>query len=212
MSARYYPIFLDLQGRSAVVIGGGEVAWRKVEGLLEAGATVTIISPDLHPELETLKQQGSIHHDQRKYQPGDLTGFLLAFVATNDSELNRIVAEEGKRLGVLVNAVDDPINCDFVMPAIVRRGNLTLAVSTGGGSPAAARKVREDLEAFLTEDYALMLDLATEVRQELRERDVMIDAETWNRALDEELRALLAGGRRHEAKDRLLAALTGGAR
>ena len=212
MSARYYPIFLDLKGRSAVVIGGGEVAWRKVEGLLEAGATVTIISPQLHPELETLKQQGSIQHDQRKYQPGDLTGFLLAFVATNDSELNRIVAEEGKRSGVLVNAVDDPINCDFVMPAIVRRGNLTLAVSTGGGSPAAARRVREDLETFLTEDYALMLDLATEVRRELRERDVLIDAETWNRALDEDLRALLASGHRHEAKDRLLAALTGGAR
>ncbi|HZP26144.1 MAG TPA: bifunctional precorrin-2 dehydrogenase/sirohydrochlorin ferrochelatase [Dehalococcoidia bacterium] len=212
MSARYYPIFLDLKDRPAVIIGGGEVAWRKAQGLLEAGAAITVISPALHPELAALKGSGSLHHLEREYRAGDLSGFLLAFVATNDHDLNRTVAEEGKQLGVLVNAVDDPPNCDFVMPSIIRRGDLTLAISTGGGSPAAARRVREDMEAFLTEDYALLLDLATEVRRELRERDVSVDAETWNRALDEELRSLLASGQRHQAKDRLLAALTGGAR
>jgi precorrin-2 dehydrogenase/sirohydrochlorin ferrochelatase len=159
-----------------------------------------------------LKRAGSIVHLEREYRQGDLSGFALAFVATNDHDLNKIVAAEGKRAGVLVNAVDDPDNCDFVMPSIIRRGNLTLAISTGGGSPAAARRVREDMEAFLTEDYALLLDLATEVRRELRERDVTIDAETWNRALDEELRSLLASGQRNQAKDRLLAALTDSSR
>jgi precorrin-2 dehydrogenase/sirohydrochlorin ferrochelatase len=113
------------------------------------------------------------------------------------------VAREGKERRVWVNAVDDPPNCDFIMPAVVRKGNITIAISTGGGSPAAARKLREELERLLGDEYALMLEVASEVRQELRSRGLMVDPETWNRALDETLLSLLRQGRREEARERL---------
>jgi len=208
--ARYYPVFLDLEGRPVVVIGGGRVALGKVRGLLEAGAQVTVISPDLVPELAQLAQGGQIRHLPRPYQPGDLRGYVLAFVATDDRAVNGQVAEEGRRLGVWVNAVDDPAHCDFIMPAVVRRGDITVAVSTGGGSPAVARRIREELERFLGDEFALLLEVAAEVRRHLREQGISVDPETWNRALDEGLLELLRHGRRQEAKERLLRALVGG--
>ncbi len=204
---RYYPVFLDIAGKPVVVIGGGEVALQKVKGLLDAGARVTLVSPTLHPDLEALAAQGRIEHVARQYAPGDLVGYLLAFVGTDDRALNDSVAREGKERGVWVNAVDDPANCDFIMPGVVRRGDLIVAVSTSGGSPAMARKMREELEAFLSEEYALMLELAAEVRRELRDRDVTVDADVWNTALDTEMKRLLGDGRRDEAKQRLLRSL-----
>lgn len=206
---RYYPVFLDLAGRPVVVIGGGQVALGKVKGLLEVGAEVTVISPELEPELAALADQGQLRHIPRPYQPGDLEGYVLAFVATDDRAVNARVAQEGKQRRVWVNAVDDPPNCDFIMPSIVRRGNLTVAISTGGGSPAAARKIREELERFFSEDWVQMLDLATEVRQELRSQGIFVDPEVWNRALDDELRALLRQDKYQEARERLLRSLLG---
>ena len=204
---RYYPVFLDIAGKPAVVIGGGQVALRKVEGLLDAGAHVTVISPALHPDLEALVAAGRVRHIAREYSPGDLEGCLLAFVGTDDRSVNAAVAREGKQRGVWVNAVDDPANCDFIMPGIVRRGDIVLAVSTSGGSPAMARKLREDLEEFLTEEYILMLDLAAQVRQELRDRGVLVEPDVWNVALDAEMKHLLRQGHRDEAKQRLLRSL-----
>ncbi len=204
---RYYPVFLDIAGKPVVVIGGGEVALRKVEGLLDAGARVTVVSPELHPDLRRLLDEGRVRHIEREYRPGDLEGYLLAFVGTDDREVNAAVAREGQERRVWVNAVDDPENCDFIMPGIVRRGDLVLAVSTSGDSPAMARKMREELEGFLTEEYTLLLELAAEVRRELREQDVLVEPEVWNAALDGELKRLLAQGRRAEAKDRLVRSL-----
>ncbi len=205
---RYFPIFLDLQGRPVVVIGGGQVALGKVRGLLEAGAQVTVISPELAPQLAHLTEQGLVRHIARPYQPGDLRGYALAFVATDDPTVNARVAQEGRELGVWVNAVDDPAHCDFIMPAVVRKGDITVAVSTGGGSPAVARRLREELERFLGDEFALMLEVAAEVRRHLRDQGIHVDPETWNRALDDGLLDLLRQGRREEAKARLLAALT----
>lgn len=204
---RYYPVFLDIAGKPAVVIGGGQVALRKVEGLLDAGAHVTVISPALHPDLEALVAAGRVRHIAREYSPGDLEGCLLAFVGTDDRSVNAAVAREGKQRGVWVNAVDDPANCDFIMPGIVRRGDIILAVSTSGGSPAMARKLREDLEQFLTEEYALMLDLVAQVRRELCDRGVKVEPEVWNAALDAEVKRLLSQGHLDEAKQRLLRSL-----
>ena len=204
---RYYPVFLDIAGKPAVVIGGGQVALRKVEGLLDAGAQVTVISPALHPDLEALVAAGRVRHIAREYSPGDLEGCLLAFVGTDDPSVNAAVAREGKQRGVWVNAVDDPANCDFIMPGIVRRGDIILAVSTSGGSPAMARKLREDLEQFLTEEYALMLDLVAQVRRELCDRGVKVEPEVWNAALDAEVKRLLSQGHLDEAKQRLLRSL-----
>jgi len=204
---RYYPVFLDIAGKPAVVIGGGQVALRKVEGLLDAGAHVTVISPALHPDLEALVAAGRVRHIAREYSPGDLEGYLLAFVSTDDRSVNAAVAREGKQRGVWVNAVDDPANCDFIIPGIVRRGDIILAVSTSGGSPAMARKLREDLEQFLTEEYALMLDLVAQVRRELCDRGVKVEPEVWNAALDAEVKRLLSQGHLDEAKQRLLRSL-----
>lgn len=204
---RYYPVFLDIAGRPAVVIGGGEVALRKVEGLLDAGAQVTVVSPALHPGLKALLAAGRARHIAREYRPGDLDGQVLAIVGTDDPSVNAEVASAGKQRGVWVNAVDDPANCDFIMPSIVQRGNIILAASTSAGSPAMARKLREDLEEFLTEDYALMLDLVARVRQELRDRGVTVEPDVWNAALDAEVKRLLGQGHLDEAKQRLLRSL-----
>ncbi len=204
---RYYPVFLDIAGKPVVVIGGGEVALQKVKGLVDAGAQVTVVSPELHPDLKTLVDQGRVEHFEREYARGDLEGYFLAFVGTDDRSVNVVVSKEGRERGVWVNAVDDIPNCDFIMPGIAQRGDLIVAVSTSAGSPAMARKMREELEAFLTEEHALMLELAAEVRRELHDRDVKVDPDTWNAALDADLKRLLGEGRRDEAKQRLLRSL-----
>ncbi len=204
---RYYPVFLDIAGKPVVVIGGGQVSLRKVGGLLEAGAQVTVVSPELHPELRRLVDEGRLRCEQREYRPGDLEGFLLAFVGADDPSANAAVAHEGRERGVWVNAVDDPPRCDFIMPSVVQRGDFIVAISTGGGSPAMARRLREEMAEFLTDDYVLLLELAAEVRRDLREKGVAADPEVWNAALNGELRELLARGERAEAKERLVQSL-----
>ncbi len=210
---RYYPVFLDIAGKPAVVIGGGHIAFQKVQGLLEAGADVTVVSPELSAELQELASQGRVSHVPRGYEPGDLQGFALAFVATDDRSVNAEVTKEARERRVLVNAVDDPPNCDFIMPSIVRKGDLIVAISTSGGSPAMARKFREQIEEFFGEEDAELLALATEVRKELRDGGVTVGDcprcgrntnDLWNAALDAEIKRLLGSGKRDEAKDLLL--------
>ena len=205
---RYYPVFLDIAGKPVVVIGGGNIAHVKVVGLLKAGAEVTVVSPELNAEMAALSAQGRFRHFQRDYEPGDLEGYTLAFVATDDRSVNSTVADEGKARKVWVNAVDDPPYCDFIMPGIAQKGDLIIAISTSGRSPAMARKMREEIEKFLTDDWAAMLELAAEVRAELREQGKLIDADIWNRALDADLKKLLAEGKQAEAKERLLRSLS----
>jgi siroheme synthase-like protein len=204
---RYYPVFLDIAGKPAVIIGGGEVALRKAEGLLDVGANVTVVSPALHPDLEALVAAGRVRHIAREYGRGDLEGHVIAFVGTDDPSVNTKVAREGRERGVWVNAVDDPANCDFIVPSIVRRGDIVVAVSTSAGSPAMARKLREDLEEFITPEYALMLDLVAQVRRELRDRGVTVEPDVWNAALDADVKRLLGQGHLDEARQRLLRSL-----
>ena len=207
----YYPVFVDMTERRCVVIGGGPVAERKVEGLLAVGASVAVISPALTARLEALTREGRICHVGRHYGPGDLAGSELAFVATDDGEVNAAVAREGRGAGVWVNAADDPANCDFILPSVLRRGDLVVAVATGGASPALSRAVREELEAYFTEDYTALAEVVAEVRRELKKRARVLDWEAWRRALDGDLRRLIAEGRREEARDRLLRLLELGA-
>jgi siroheme synthase-like protein len=204
---RYYPLFLDIVGKSAVIIGGGEVALRKAEGLLEAGAEVTVVSRALHPGLEALVTAGRVRHIAREYGSGDLEGHVIAIVGTDDTSVNAEVAREGRERGVWVNAVDDPANCDFIVPSIVRRGDIVVAASTSASSPAMARKLREDLEEFISPEYALMLDLVAEVRRELRDRGVRVEPDVWNAALDADVKRLVGEGHLDEAKQRLLRSL-----
>jgi siroheme synthase-like protein len=203
VSAFAYPVALDLRSRPCVVIGGGPVAARKVAGLLDAGARVTVVSPALSDPLLALAREGRIAWRPREYAPGDLEGAVLCLAATGDPAVNAAVAAEGRQCGILVNAADDPERCDFILPSVVRRGPLTVAVSTGGASPFMARLVREAIEAFLDEGRGALVEVVAETRRALRERGVSLDAAGWRQAVDEELRRLAAAGRLDEARRRL---------
>jgi siroheme synthase-like protein len=203
----YYPVFLELRDRPCGVIGGGVVAERKVEALVSAGARVTVVSPTLTPALQALADAGRVRHVGREYRAGDLAGQQLAFVATDDGVVNAAVAAEARERGVWLNAADDPRHCSFILPSVLRRGPLQVAVATGGASPALSRAIREELEAYFTEEYGALAALAAEVRQELAGSPSRPGATAWGRALAPDLRRLLADGQRDEAKARLLARL-----
>jgi len=202
-----FPLFVEMEGRPCVVLGGGAVAERKVEGLLAAGAVVTVVSPALSPGLATHASGGRITHVARPYAEGDLAGAALAFAATDDGAVNADVAREGRARGVWVNAADDPAYCDAILPAVVRRGAVTVAVSTGGASPALARAVRERIEAALPAAYGPLAEVAADARRELRAAGRRASAEDWLAALDAGLRALLEGAPFNEAARRLRARL-----
>ena len=200
-----YPMFVEAKDRRVIVIGGGYVAAEKVRGLLNAEADITVVSPHLLPELEEHKGAGRITHVARVYRESDLdNSYEFIMVATDDGVINAEVAAAGKRRGIWVNAADDPTNCDFILPAVVRKGKITLAASTSGASPALARRLREELEAYLTEDMPALADLLAEVRQEVRRRGIKIDSDTWQAAIDERLRVLLAQRRYDGAREHLL--------
>jgi siroheme synthase-like protein len=199
-----YPIVLELSDRPCVVVGGGAVGQRKVEGLLAAGAVVTVVSPALTVGLTALAKKAEIRHVPRRYRRGDLAGARLAFVATGDRRVAAAVARDGRRARIWVNAADDPEHCDFTLPAVLRRGPLLVAVATGGASPALARAVREELERRLPGAYAGLAGTVAEVRRELRARGVRPDAESWSRALSIEMRRLRTVGGPVKTRERLL--------
>lgn len=202
---RYYPIFLDLENKPVIVIGGGRVACEKVAGLRKAGARITIVSPDLAPELQELRDAGEVAHVARPWQESDLDGdWAVVMVATDDGAVNREVRDAARARRIWVNAADDPANCDFILPAVVRKGKITLAASTAGSSPALARRLREELEAYLTDDMPALADLLAEVRMELRRRNVRVESDMWQEAIDEQLRVLLAQRKYVQAKARLI--------
>jgi precorrin-2 dehydrogenase/sirohydrochlorin ferrochelatase len=204
----YYPIFLNLQGKKCVVVGGGEVAFRKVERLLESGADVTVVSPTLDPRLAQLARRRTIHTIERNYRSGDLKGAAIAIAATDIKGINHKVAEEARKVKALVNLVDDPEPSDFIVPSFFRKGDLIVAVSTGGQSPALARKVRSRLEKTIGEDYALLVPMIGDVRRTLKKKGVTVDTETWQEALDiDQLIQLIQRGRKRKAKAILLKSL-----
>ena len=203
----YFPIVLEMTGRRCLVIGGGVVAERKIAGLLEVGAAVTVISPEVTAAILNWAKNHSIQLTARCYQNGDLSGHELVFVATDDPDVNDQVYHEGQSCGVWVNAADDPAHCDFILPAVIRRGELTVAISTGGASPAATRAIREELDDYFTAEYAQLVQVAAEVRMELKEKSVNVDADAWNSALKGEVRRLIRAGRPEQAKEYLLTTL-----
>jgi precorrin-2 dehydrogenase/sirohydrochlorin ferrochelatase len=163
-----YPInLIGLETRRCVVVGGGEVAARKLAGLLAAGARVTVISPEVSSEVGRLTAEGRITLLQRPYESGDLAGAFLVIAATDDSPTNAAVWQEAGRLGCLINAVDDPAHSNFILPAVVRRGEVNLAISTGGASPALARRLREQLETQVGPEYGDLAGLMAEMRPAL---------------------------------------------
>ncbi len=198
----YYPVFVNIHDRKCLVVGGGNVALRKVQSLLEHGANVEVVSPTLCPELSQMAGEGTIQALQRGYRAEDLEHALLAIAATDDAKTNESVAAEARQRGALVNVVDDPQHSDFIVPSYFSRGDVIVAVSTSGTSPALARKIRTRLEKDFGTEYAQLALLAKEVRSEMRRQGVSINSDAWQEVLDlDPLVELLKYGKRREAKE-----------
>jgi precorrin-2 dehydrogenase/sirohydrochlorin ferrochelatase len=162
----FYPLFLDLQDRPVLVVGGGVVAERKAESLLAAGAVVHLVAPDVTPSLATL----TIRIQQRKFVEADLDGMVLVISATDDRAAQEQIAAAARARNIPINTVDQPDLCDFIVPAIVRKGDVVLAISTSGRSPALAAALRARLESVVTEDVARAVRILGEVRNEVHSR------------------------------------------
>jgi siroheme synthase-like protein len=160
----FYIACLRLTGRRCVVVGGGDVGLEKVEGLLACDGNVTLIAPEAHPELAQLALEGSIAWERREYAPEDLDGALIAIAATNDTDVNIRVFEDAERRAMLVNVVDVPPLCNFILPAIVRTGPLAVAISTAGASPALAKRMKREIGELFGEPYALLAVLLNDAR------------------------------------------------
>ncbi|MBM3748845.1 MAG: bifunctional precorrin-2 dehydrogenase/sirohydrochlorin ferrochelatase [Acidobacteria bacterium] len=162
-----YLVSLTLEGRPAVVVGAGQVARRKVEGLLQAEAAVTVVAPGICAEIQALADAGRVALRREPYGKECLAGVSLVIAATNHAAVNAQVARDARELGILVNVVDRPALCTFTLPATLRRGDLTVAVATGGRCPALASAVREDLEAQFGDEYGEVVALLGRLREQL---------------------------------------------
>jgi siroheme synthase-like protein len=202
-----YSVSLEVEGRRAAVIGRTAVAQGKADALLEAGALVTVISTGPRRALERLVGHRWATVVRRDYQPGDLEGAFVCVASSDDPHIRAAIYAEGRWRKVLVNVMDDVPHCDFAAPALVRRGNLAIAISTGGRSPALARRLREELSLQFDQRWAELVDLLGEVRTETLPDlpDYGERARRWQEALDVEVLLQLIGeGRRHEARAFLL--------
>jgi precorrin-2 dehydrogenase len=163
----FYPILVDLHGKKALVVGGGKVAQRKIETLLEHGASVLVVARELTATLEELRSAKRIGFLGAEFSEAFADGAFLVFAATDDASLNRRVSQAAQQRGLLVNAVDQPADCNFIVPSVLSRGDLLIAVSTSGKSPAFARKVRVELERHFGEEYGFFLNLMGNLRKEI---------------------------------------------
>lgn len=225
----YYPIFVEVGERRVLLVGGGHVALEKIGRLVDAGADVTVVAPELIPPLRAFVDEGRARILERPYRSGDVAGYDFVMVATDDGAVNKTVADEARADGIWVNAADDLNNCDFILPSLAQRGQIAIAASTGGSSPAMARWLRERLEEFLSDDVVALAELLAEVRVAVRTREHecaascdrtrvpppllcsdcpnRIPAERWQEAIDDELQALLRAGNGDAARERLTRSL-----
>lgn len=197
----YYPIFLKVKGKTCVVIGGGKVAERRVKGLLKYGASIRVVSPTLSPILQGMAQDKLIEWTARPYNRGDLEKAFIVIASSNDPEINRAVYEEAESRGLLVNVVDRPALCRFIVPAIIENNGMSVALSSSGQSPAVTKKFRIELEKGLMPRYSRLLKLVAQVRKNYVGRNLKPQA--WEEALDSHLDSLLEKGKVREARNLL---------
>lgn len=202
---RYYPIHLDLQGRPVLMVGGGVIAEGKTEQLLAAGAQVHVVSPTLTPRLSELLAQGALTWragEFGEFQADDLTGVFLVFSATDNQIVNEAVAQAAAERQLLCNVVDQPALCNFITPALVTRGALQISISTAGGSPSVAQLVKRHLAEAIGEEYGELLELAAQLRAELKARGIGYAErrDLLNEFVESEALALLRAGRQAEAE------------
>ena len=160
----FYIACLKLSGRRCLVVGGGEIGLEKVEGLLACDADVVLVSPDAVPQLQALAAEGSIAWERRAYAPGDLTGTFMVIACTNDTDVNIRVFDDAEQRAMLVNIVDVPPLCNFILPAIVRTGPLAIAISTAGASPALAKRMKREVSELFGEEYARLAIMLNDAR------------------------------------------------
>lgn len=199
----YYPIYVELHEQPCIVIGGGKIAEGKVQGLLTAGAQVTIISPDLTSHLHTLVEQNKVAYISRTYQHGDLTGAFIVICATDQTEINHQVWQEASANRQLVNVVDDTPRCNFIAPAILRKGDLNIAISTGGKAPALAVRLKERLQKEIGPQYERFLELSGQLREPLARHipDFETRKKLWYELVDSDILELLSQDNESAALD-----------
>ncbi len=204
----HYPVYLNLTGKKCLVFGGGPIAEDKIAKLQSTGAQVTIVSPTVTPNLQAWAHRGDFQWQPREYQAGDMEGAFLSIAATNDRQVNHEIFQEAERLGVLINVVDDPEQCTFITPAVVRRGQVTLAISTGGASPALARKLREALTEDAVLEWADLARVLSLARKVVKKRGLTVDPQRWQCCITTELLQLAQSGHEDQALSSLLSRLT----
>ena len=184
---RYYPIFLNLTDQLSIIVGGGTIAEGKVTGLLEADAKVLVIAPEVTPAMRELAESGRVTWEQRAYRDGDLEGAAIAISATDDPEVNHQVWAEANRRGILINVVDDVPYCNFIAPALVRRGDITLAISTNGKMPALAAHMRREMDKTFGDDYLKLLEMTAPLRVELGTKNLPYKTrqQLWRKLFEE---------------------------
>lgn len=200
-----YPVNLIVAGRRCLVVGGGRVAARKAEGLRACGAVVHVVAPQVGPEVRAL---AGVTWEERPYRAGELVGYRLAVTATGVPEVDAGVFADGEAAGVWVNSADDPGNCSFTLPAIVRRGPVVLTVSTGGHSPALAVWLKERLAAEVGPEYEVLAGLLSEERDAVRAAGRSTEDVDWRKALESDMLDLIRSGHVQQAKERLQACLS----
>lgn len=199
----FYPIMIDISNRLCTVIGGGIIAERKTESLLGCGARVRVISPEVTPALAQWAEEGRLVVISRGYQVGDLFGSYLVISATDNMAVNEAVAVEANCRGVLLNVVDIPRLCNFIVPGVVQRGPLVITVSTGGASPAMAKKIRQDLEAMYGPEYDVFLQLLGSLREDVKARFATQAQRQrlWETIIESDILALIAAGKTDQAEE-----------
>lgn len=195
-----YPVNLCLDGQPVLVVGGGPIAARKVEGLLEAGACVTVVAPTA---VGAISENPEVVWHRRAYRPDESRSYRLVVTATSDPAVNTLVARDCEAANVFVNSADDPVNCTFTLPSVARRGDLQVTVSTNGRSPALARWLRRRIEREIDSGYATLLELLSEARAEAKARFGTSELTGWEAALDDGLLELVRVGRTVEARSLL---------
>jgi len=203
-----YPVNLLVRGRRVVVVGGGRIAARKIEPLLELGADVLVVAPVVNDEVRAWADQGRCSVAVRGFGPDDLDGVQLALTATDDPAVNRAVFEAAEARGIWVNSADDPDNCSFTLLSVVRRSDLVVAIGTGGRSPALAAYLRRTLDEELGPEYATLLDLLSEAREAMRASGRSSEDADWQRAFRSGIVDLVRAGRIAEAKELLSTCLS----
>ncbi len=204
----YYPVLLNIQDKKCLIIGGGEVALRKAKTILEHGANVVSVSTAFCAEMKALAKHHAIKTICRDYQPGDLDDAYMVIAATDDARVNEKVAADARKKKMLVNVVDKPDISDFIVPSYFRRGDIIVAVSTSGKSPALSRKIKSELAEEFKPEYAQLAVIASDVRNELKRNGVEVNADQWQKALDlNSLIELIKRGRNKEAGEIMLARL-----